>query len=362
MADRRGKISSAPIGGNIASPEDWDKFIVTRPLRRGVKRDPGGPLMSAFGPLSLRQLEVFHAVMETGTVTAAAQSLHISQPTVSTILRRMEDQLRFPLFRTNRGRLVPTNEARILYESLERSFEQIQSISSTIETLRHGASHRISIATIQPLANSLVARALSTFLAEKPEARIHLLIRPRKDVVHAVAVEGVDVGLSFRTGDAVGLRAEPLCTGKVYCIMPHGHPLEVKSEIGPDDLMRYPIVSYTPGHQWLLSQLTNVLEPYDPLPEPVLTVESIVSVYPLVSEGVGLGLVDEFSLRLYGSEKISARPFRPTIEVGVDIIYPTGRTTPDLLKAFIQHLRLCVQSTYPDALPTRKPSSAAALA
>ena len=349
-----------PAGADVASPADWDKFVVARPLRQGVKREPGGPLMSAFGPLSLRQLEVFHAVMEIGTVTAAAQSLRISQPTVSTILRRMEDQLRIPLFRTSRGRLVPTNEARILYESLQRSFEQIQSINSTIETLRHGASNRISIATIQPLANSIVARALSTFLAEKPEARVHLLIRPRKDVFHAVAVEGVDIGLSFRTGEAVGLRVEPLCDGEVYCIMPHGHPLEAKSVVGPEDLMRYPIVSYTPGHQWLLSQLTSVLEPYDPLPEPVLTVESIVSVYPLVSEGIGLGLVDEFSLRLYGSERISARPFRPTIEVGVDIIYPTGRTTPNLLKEFVQHLRACVRNTYQDQQPGRPTKNATA--
>ncbi|WP_211486622.1 LysR family transcriptional regulator, partial [Corallococcus exiguus] len=152
-----------------------------------------------------------------GTVTAAAQSLRISQPTVSTILRRMEDQLRIPLFRTNRGRLIPTNEARILYESLQRSFEQLQSINGTIETLRHGASHRISIATIQPLANSLVAHALAGFLAEMPQARVHLLIRPRKEVLHAVAMEGVDIGITFRTGEAEGLRAEQLSSGKVYC-------------------------------------------------------------------------------------------------------------------------------------------------
>lgn len=306
--------------------------------------------MSTFGPLSLRQLEVFHAVMETGTVTAAAQMLHISQPTVSTILRRMEDQIRFPLFRTSRGRLVPTNEARILYESLDRSFEQIQSISSTIETLRHGATHRISIATIQPLANSLVARALSTFLIEQPEARIHLLIRGRKDVFHAVGVEGVDMGLSFRTGEAAGLSAEPVCEGKVYCIMPRGHPLEAKSEVCPDDLMRYPVVSYTPGHQWLLSQFNRVLEQYDSLPEPVLTVESIMSVYPLVGEGIGLGLVDEYSLRFYGHEKISARPFSPIIKVGVDIIYPVGRPVSNLRSIFVRHLRRCVETALPEAL------------
>ena len=56
--------------------------------------------------MNLRQIEVFHAIMEVGTITGAAKTLNISQPAVTTMLKHTEDQLRFRLFDRLHGRLV----------------------------------------------------------------------------------------------------------------------------------------------------------------------------------------------------------------------------------------------------------------
>lgn len=53
--------------------------------------------------MNLRQLEVFHAVMRAGTVTGAARLLGVTQPSVSTVLKHCEAQLRIPLFRRTGG-------------------------------------------------------------------------------------------------------------------------------------------------------------------------------------------------------------------------------------------------------------------
>lgn len=295
--------------------------------------------MSLFGSLSLRQIEVFHTVMTAGTVTGAARALAISQPTVSAILRRMEDQLRFTLFHTVRGRLVPTNEARLLHNSIERSLEHLKLIANTVGALREGAEHRLSIATIQPLARSVVPRALARLLALRPATRVHLLSRPRADVLRAVMVEGVDVAVSFATGEAQGLEVEPIHTGRVVCIMPAGHPLARKREVTPQDIAAHPMVFYTPGHQWLLSEFDRLFAPLAPLPAPIVTVESIVSVYPLVREGIGIGLVDEYSLQGEQGPEIVARPLVPAVAVGIEAIRPSGRPASALVAAFLSCLR-----------------------
>ena len=70
--------------------------------------------------LTHRQLEAFHVSMETGTVTGAAERLRISQPAVSKILAALEYDLKLKLFKRVRKRLVPTNEAHMLYVEVHR--------------------------------------------------------------------------------------------------------------------------------------------------------------------------------------------------------------------------------------------------
>ena len=65
--------------------------------------------------MKLRQLEVFRAVVETGTTKGAAHLLNISQPAVSTMIQHTEDQLGIELFDRVRGRLAPTEEALSIY-------------------------------------------------------------------------------------------------------------------------------------------------------------------------------------------------------------------------------------------------------
>lgn len=301
--------------------------------------------LASLGAMSLRQLEVFYAVIDAGSITAAAENLHISQPTVSTMIKRIEDQLGLALFRKERGRLIPTNEGRLLFETLHRNFRCFESIANTISMLQKDISQRMSIATIQPLGNGIVSSALKLFLQERPDAHVQLLIRPRKDVYTAVAAEGADLGISFQTGEAEreGLTVEHVSSGRLFCIMPHGHPLEEKSIITHDDMINYPIVSFPPGHQWLLTQFEKVIDKSKPRREPILTVESVMSIYPHVEKGIGIGLVDEFSLRSNYTERLSYRPFEPVINVAVDFIYPNRRAS-ELTKAFARHFNSVCKS------------------
>ena len=70
--------------------------------------------------MRLRHIEVFNAIMLTGSVSAAARLINITQPAVSRTLQHAELQLGFPLFQRAKGRLTPTTEALTLYPHIER--------------------------------------------------------------------------------------------------------------------------------------------------------------------------------------------------------------------------------------------------
>jgi DNA-binding transcriptional LysR family regulator len=71
-------------------------------------------------PCALRHIEIFQAIRQTGSVSAAAQLLHVSQPAVTKVLQHAEQQLGFPLFLRVRGKLQATPEALELEREVDK--------------------------------------------------------------------------------------------------------------------------------------------------------------------------------------------------------------------------------------------------
>ena len=68
--------------------------------------------------MNLRQIEIFHAVYLHGSASAAARALNVSQPSVTKVLRHAEESIGIVLFERSKGRLVPTQDARTLFEEV----------------------------------------------------------------------------------------------------------------------------------------------------------------------------------------------------------------------------------------------------
>ncbi len=86
--------------------------------------------------MRLRQIEVINAIMLTGSVSAAARLINVTQPAVSRTLQHAEIQLGFPLFQRAKNRLLPTDEALTLYPYIERLFSQLDEVQRLAINLR----------------------------------------------------------------------------------------------------------------------------------------------------------------------------------------------------------------------------------
>src|SRR5438445_73298 len=108
-----------------------------------MRYDPGGhTVLSALGWCAgLRSLELSLC----RTTIGAAQELGMSQPAVSHAIKRAESQLGFRLFDRVHNRLVPTEEARILFDDSEPLFAMHQAIKRKANDLRHGRAGRIRL-------------------------------------------------------------------------------------------------------------------------------------------------------------------------------------------------------------------------
>src|SRR5262245_41523562 len=103
--------------------------------------------------MNLRQMEVFHAIMVTGSVTDAARLLNVTQPAVSAVLKHCEDRLGLRLFVRAGGRLRPTDEAKALFPDVAAVFGRLDAVGRLTQDLVGGRLGTLSIAAAFPIAN-----------------------------------------------------------------------------------------------------------------------------------------------------------------------------------------------------------------
>lgn len=284
--------------------------------------------------MKIREMEILHAILQTGSVTAAARFLNISQPSVTKILRHCEDKLKFPLFERVKGRLIPTTEAQVLYPKLRRVFDEMQSITQTAEDLRHARYGRLSIATIPTLGEVAIPKAIATFMADKPDVKIDLQIRPRRQIVDLVASQTIDLGFAFLVPKHTNINSSELCQGQVVCIMPNDHPLAERREIRRRHLVGQKLITYS-RDQGLQPLIESTLTEARIELHSHVEVAWLSSAWSLVAHGLGIALVDSFSNvhRLYPHVEI--RRFRPKIELTAEILNPALKPLSRLAQEFI---------------------------
>ena len=287
--------------------------------------------------MNLRQIEVFHAIMEVGTITGAAKNLNISQPAVTTMLRHTEDQLKFRLFDRLHGRLEPTSEARVLYAETSRVFDDVRTVRQAVEDLRQVRLGTLSIVTIPILGEILLPKVLGALLVERPRVKIRFQVRPRREMLDLVASQGVDLGIGFLTPEHKRVSMRELAAGRLICIMPKDHPLARQRGVSARALAEHRFIGYTMS-QGLNGVVQAAFNQERLQIEPTLEVGLLSNAWALVNEGAGVALVDEHSNLQTLFPNVVRRPFVPDFPIGLQLLQPAERPLSLLAEDFVGRL------------------------
>ena len=275
--------------------------------------------------MNLRQIEVFHAVMLTGSVTAAARYLNVSQPAISNVLKHTELQLKFKLFERIGGRLHPTPEANDLMPDVSEIFGRIGTFKRFVQDMQDGRMGRIILATSPTLVNAFLPRAVALFRQRNSAVRITIQSLPTPLVVERVARREVDMGMVYApvTDDAV--EGEGLLVTEMACVVPKNHLLAKKRRIKARDLEDQMVISL--GSATRIGRLIEeeCRKLGVPAPEIGIEASSSLAACLMVSEGAGVGLVDTAMSLSRKFDDLAFRPFEPKIPVEVRLIYPRDR-------------------------------------
>lgn len=244
--------------------------------------------------LSLRQIEIFRAVMITKTVSGAAQMLGASQPGLSRMLRHIEDRLRFRLFDRTRGRLVPTQEAHTLFAEIEHVYKGFEDLDHIVKRLAKGEDRLFRVGASPSLGHSVVPRMLARLTSNYPGLNIQFDILSVEQVADYLALQRGEYALTVYPVEHPNILSSRIGAGRMVCAVPAGHRLAGAGRIGIADILAERIISFrrdTPHGQVIARMFEQAGLELD-VATFVRFAETAVA---FVANGMGVALVDSFT-------------------------------------------------------------------
>jgi DNA-binding transcriptional LysR family regulator len=269
--------------------------------------------------VNLRQLEVFEAVMRTGSVSEAARALNVSQPAVTKSLRLAEQAAGFVLFRRVRGRLFPSPEAETLLPQVERMRSDLGAISLLIRQLRDGNAGSVTVAAVGSVAHPFITPAVAQFTRERPNIRVEVMILPTATVADRVAQSQADFGVVHQPTDNPYLDGEVICQAEGICVMPKKHPLAQRKTVAARDLLNEPLICYREDTAigWLVRKALSAASERRDVD---IVINQSQQALDLVEAGAGIAVMDPFLLLAASRPALTGVPFRPAIPNRLRII------------------------------------------
>ncbi len=290
--------------------------------------------------LNLRQIEVFRAVMTTGSISGASRVLMISQPAVSRMLSHTEQRIGFPLFERIKGRLYPSPEARRLFRDVENVYRDVQRVNSTLYDLTQRRQGVVRIAASSSLGHQVVPRAMTSFRQEHG-VRVSLDCQRHTQLRDQLLDRQADLGISLFPVSHPNLEVNPLHRAGMVCACPADHPLAGRDSVTLPELRHFELIGYgaeTPFGMHIRTAFEAAGEPWRPATE----VDSPHYACALADAGGGIALIDEFSWRGWRSDRLTAVPLPVEQRLMVSLVYHRTEPLSQLARAFIKHLEVAL--------------------
>lgn len=282
--------------------------------------------------MRLRQIEVFRAVMLTGTVSEAARLLHVSQPVVTRVLQHAEASLGFRLFDRAKGRLRPTPEASALYGDVERLYGEIDRVRRVSESLRHKGAGRLRVAATPSLADPLLVPALQRFCARHPDTQVQVLTHHTDEIVQGLLRHQIDIGFAFAPPPHEAIAAQPVAEGRMVLAAPIGQPVTAAARRTPlpmARLMERAFIGYD-DHSSLGLMVRQVLARNALEPHSTVEVQTYSLARKMVESGLGLALLDQYTALGADADAVSLHEIRPALPFEIHMLRASHRGLPSL--------------------------------
>lgn len=270
--------------------------------------------------MELTPLRYFIAIAEAGHMTRAAETLGVTQPALSAMLKKLEREVGADLLhRTGRG-VAPTDAGLAFLEHAREAVRRADQAVADVREMVGLERGSIRLGGGATATTYLLPPVVSTFRREHPHLRFYIREAGTSAVIDAVRSGELDLGIvtlplpAAAAGELLSIR---LVSDELKLIVPPHHRLADRTSFRWADLAGESMVAFEAGSavRELIDEASAAAFGDDDPFEVVMELRSIESIKQMVSAGIGVGFVSRFALA--SDEGLSCRDVRPSRELAI---------------------------------------------
>lgn len=292
--------------------------------------------------MEIRVLRYFLAVAREGSLTGAAERLHLTQPTLSRQLKDLERQLGKPLFTRGSRRLSLTDEGRLLRRRAEEIVELADRLEAEFGSMEETIGGDVHIGGGETQAMKRIARAVGRLRTDHPNIRYHLYSGNEDDVNGRLDQGLLDFGVLIQPADVAKYHYLPLPDTDTWgVVMRKDNPLAAKKNVHRSDLMNVPLICSRQAMKQTFSENRFTAwfgADFDKL-NVVTTYNLAYNAAILVEEGIGCALALDRIVNTSRESPLCFRPLAPPLESGLNLVWRKHQTFSAAAELFLETLR-----------------------
>ncbi|AIQ41149.1 selenium metabolism-associated LysR family transcriptional regulator [Paenibacillus sp. FSL R5-0912] len=249
--------------------------------------------------MNFHQLHIFYTVSERGSFSAAALTLHMTQPAVTMQIQALEDYLGAKLFDRSTKKIMLSEAGRTLMPFALRSMQLMRETDQAMSAFTHMLEGRLQLGASLTIGEYVLPRLLGPFGREYPNISIMMKVMNTTQIMEEINKHQLNFGLIEAPVSHPDMVIEPVMGDELKLIVPQGHPLAELSEVTLSDALGYPFVLREQGsgtRRVMEEQLVaKGLDPGDM--RIVMELGSTGAVKSAVEAGLGITIISTSSVK-----------------------------------------------------------------
>ena len=274
--------------------------------------------------IPVRQLKLLSALVETGSVTKAAEEIGVTQPAASKALASLQELAGFRVFVKQNNRIQLTAKGLSLLDEANRLVRISEEFDGIVADIRERGAQRIRIVTTQSIfSSSAFAESLAEFSRTYPNVRFEIESATRDELIRAVETERADIALAFGPMPARRVTAEVFGRSQLCAVSKRGGMLAGVKDVDAAYLSRCPLVVFfaRSRHRRLIDQF---FERSGHSPNIFAEVANASASISIASTGAAIGICDAHYVQDRPNFNLDIRPLGPEMSLDIAFVQRTN--------------------------------------
>ncbi|MDT2005280.1 LysR family transcriptional regulator [Rhodococcus opacus] len=275
--------------------------------------------------MEIRQLRALVAVADTGSVTRAAQVLHLVQPAVTRHIATLEDELGTQLFERSRAGMLLTEVGEQVLERARRALREIDRAKEVASTADHSVSGHVSVGLLPSVARVIGLRLSDAIVSHHPGLQLQLTVGYAGHLAKWLESGAVDFAILFDQPMSSAFSVDPVAIEELWAIAPPGSLDDAGSPIPLEYVLAQPMIIPNPPHG-LRTLIDAAAARLGISPSVRLETNDATLQRALVADGLGWSMLPA-SMATAGAQgdDVIAVPTTPSLRRTLSLVRPRGR-------------------------------------